>query len=624
MTSFLSDKNINYLQYELRQRYPENKWVQIQSSVRDAALVWFKQHSADLELVYQQYGIRGLNNKFIGDMIASAEYFDGTNEPVEQRNQLFDTDITDPNIVADQPMPYVTGVENPIFTFAAFSKGFDAKGKPEAKYIYRQKPNYGNYLSSSNPNGMHKQDFMEHTLAGPGNRSGNATKYSDYEGSDVSYKALMRPTEKSAYNITDSLSEVSGVLPDDARDTRSRYGRDGFNRLTTRYEDPDDLVQDFYNDEREVQVNDPSVFSRADFTKSADIPSNRNLYSSRINVPRQGNNLRELPNPYKQLNLQRFGSTFKRMNKDVVEGYNKGFDTGVGLVSKLKSKLTSIKSGFAGQTREADAAMLWNNAANAAQVSNGSPTMNEILNSAKSSNRNSSRGNTSYGQNYGSNMRKGIYNTEQPNNFPPAYAGYQLGTVVSQYDPESGSFVNFPNNTTSKTMKTLNQMTFGDVPVVTEMSQSEIAELGSRLYRKKDKPKRQRAPRQDGKCIPRQEYNEMFDDYPTNQPRAKFHLDQIYNTPESRINTIMDPVMGKSAMWRSQERSVLEIPCASMTGPQPNKASNRFSRAHFYPDGTADSWSVPGCNAFNSEPKRHAYPTRDFVPANYTTNYYQY
>jgi hypothetical protein len=450
--SFLSDKNINYLQYRLRQIYPENKWSAIQMSVREAAMIWFKQHSEDLQLVYQQHGIKGLNEKFISDLIASAEYFDNSIPPPQQQDQLFDSEIGDPNIVADQPMPYVSGVENPIFTFAAFSRSFDRMGNPKTEYIYRQKPSYG------------AEDFMSHTLQGPGQRSGNNTKYSDYEGP-------MKPSNKSAYNITDRFSTT------------------------------------------------------------------------------------KLP---------------------MTDKKSKGF------FSNLKDRLVS---GFtAGDSKEDD----------------------------------------EYGQDYGDTMKHNIYNTDQPKFFPNAYTGYKLGTMVNEYDPDSGSFIHYPNNLSTKTMKTLNQLSFGAVPVVTEMSQSEIAELGSRLYRQKDKPKRQRAPRQNGKCIPRQEYIELHDDYVTNQPRAKFHLDQIYNSPESRINTIMDPVMGKSALWRSQERSVLDIPCASMTGKQAAQSVDRYSRRTNYPDGTADSWAVPGCNSFNTEPQRQAYPTRDYVPAYYTTNYQLY
>ena len=573
--SFLSDKNINFLQYQLRQIYPENKWVQIQSSVREAALIWFKQHSADLSLVYQQHGIKGLNDKFISDMIASAEYFDGTSVPVGQQNQLFDTDVSDPNIVADQPMPYVTGVENPVFTFSAFTKGFDAKGNPESKYVYRQRPNYG-------PN-----NFLSHTLQGPGERSGAATNYSDYANSDgdnISYSSLMKPTEKSAYNITDSMN-LTAASPNAA------IARDRFNRLQTTYTDPDELVEDFYEDRG------------ADPSRSSDSLASQQRWraSGRQDIPQ---------------NLNQFIDGIASAAKD---GYQRGNIIGTSLFGRLREKLSGAKSGFAGPTREADSLILRYNVANY----NNADKMKHYLADMASKDGRTQNG-SQYSQNYGSNMRKDIYNSAQPKFSPPAYPGYQLGTIVDEYDPESGSYVPYPNNMTSKTMKTLNQLTFGDVPVVTEMSQSEIAELGSRLYRKKDKPRRQRAPRQDGKCIPRQEYNELFDDYPTNQVRAKFHLDQIYNTPESRINTIMDPVMGKSNMWRSQERSVLEIPCASMEGPRPNKASNRYSRQRDYPDGTADSWSVPGCNAFNSEPRRRAYPNRDFVPANYTTNYTQY
>jgi hypothetical protein len=557
--SFLSDKNINYLQYQLRQIYPEDKWVRIQSSVREAALIWFKQHSADLEMVYQQHGVRGLNGKFINDMVASAEYFDGTAPPVGQANQLFDTDVSDPNIVADQPMPYVTGVENPIFTFSAFSKGFDAKGNPEAKYVYRTKPSYG------------ANDLTSHTLQGPGERSGNVVKYSDFEGSDVSYKALMKPTMKSPYNITDSLNLTSDS-------PNASVARDGFNRQQTTFTDPDDLVEDYTDD---------------------------NSYQSH-GRPNQSRNFS---------NRDSYDASISDVASNIASSAKEGFQKGISFMGRIKERLSGNKDGFAGPTREADSLMLRYNVANTNYASKAKYLMEN--GAPKQSRQDGHR----YKQNYGENMKRSIYNTDQPKFAPPAYPGYSLGTIVDEYDADSGSYIPYPNNNTTNTMKTLNQLTFGDVPVVTEMSRDEIAILGSRLYRKKDKPQRQRAPRQDGKCIPRQEYNEQFDDYPTNQPRAKFHLDQIYATPESRINTIMDPVMGKSALWHSQERSVLDIPCSSMTGPSANKAANRYSRQRSYADGTSDSLSVPGCTAFNSVPTRRAYPNRDFVPANYTTNY---
>jgi hypothetical protein len=157
------------------------------------------------------------------------------------------------------------------------------------------------------------------------------------------------------------------------------------------------------------------------------------------------------------------------------------------------------------------------------------------------------------------------------------------------------------------------------------MSKDEIAVLGHKLLRQKDRMKRQRPPAVDGCGIPRREYIELHDDYPTNQVRAKFHLDQIYNTPESRINTILDPVMGKTAMWQSQERSMLEIPCSGMSALPQSKGSaiSRYERAHQYADGYADSLASPGCGSCNSVPRRQAYPTRDFVPTLYTTTYGQ-
>jgi hypothetical protein len=474
MTSFLSDKNINRLQYELRQIFPENKWTGIQSSVRDSARIWFSQHSETLQLIYQRDGLEGLNRKFISDMMASAEYFEHTNEPAYAQDQLFDTEISDPNIVADQPMPYVTGIENPMFTFSAFSKTYGAKGEPETQYIYREKPNYG----PRNP--------MSHTLQGPGPRRGPIRHYSDYG-----------PTDKSPYNITDRIS------------------------------------QGFRDCETCPQPQPP--------------PRTSNLrFRPQVSEPPKATNT---------------------------------------LISVAKHFLKPFKSPFGTRQTREDASY---------QISG----------------------------NYGPTMSENIYRTDQSKFFPNAYPGYKLGTMVDEYDSENGMYVPYPNNVTTNVTKTLNQLRFGDVPVVTEMSNAEIAQLGHQLYRQKDRPKRQRAPKVDGCGIPRQEFIELHDDYPTNQVRAKFHLDQIYNTPESRINTILDPVMGKTAMWQSQERSMLDIPCSSMDSVPAAFATDRYQRRK-YVDGYSDSLSVPGCSSCNSEPRRQAYPTRDFVPTLYTTSYDQ-
>ena len=488
MTSFLSDKNINRLQYQLRQIFPENKWVSIQSSVRDSARVWFSQHTDTLQLIYQRDGLEGLNKKFISDMMASAEYFEHTEEPAYAQDQLFDTEISDPNITADQPMPYVTGIQNPMFTFSTFTKSYDANGVPETKYIYREKPNYG------------APNFMSHTLQGPGPRRGPIKHYSDtdFQPSMANYE--------SPYNITDRLS------------------RQGF--------------KDCDNCQPRPQP--------------------------------QPSNLRFRPNIPQQVETNKSGNIV--------------LDVARRFLKPLKMPF----NGTAGRREDASA-----------QISG----------------------------NYGEMMNRNIYRTDQSKFFPNAYPGYQLGSMVDEYNSDNGRYVPYPNNVTTNVTKTLNQLRFGDVPVVTEMSNDEIAMLGHRLYRQKDRPKRQRAPAVDGCGIPRREYIELHDDYPTNQVRAKFHLDQIYNTPESRINTVLDPVMGKSAMWQSQERSVLEIPCSSMDrvphGFSENKAIDRYDAGRPYPDGYADSLSVPGCNSCNSEPRRQAYPTRDFVPALYTTTYGQ-
>lgn len=483
MTSFLSDKNISRLQYELRQLFPENKWVAIASSVRDSARVWFYQHTDTLQLIYQRDGLNGLNKKFISDMVASAEYFDNTNVPAYQQDQLFDTDISDPNIQADQPMPYTTGIENPLFTFTTFSKGWDASGTPETKYIYSQKPNYG------------EKNALSHTLQGPGNRRGPIKHYSDVSSNPQLSDALLQTKNNEQYNITDKIS-YQGF---DSQQKSSSQCKD-CNRVPMPYVRPSQQTMPTHKDD--------------------------------------SNLIRQIQKMF---------------------------------VKPFKNAFTS---------REDAAADIQSN---------------------------------NY---YGQQLSKNIYNTDKSKMFPNAFGGYTLGKMVDSYDSENGKFIPYPNNTTTNVMKTINQLQFGDVPIATEMSNDELAVLGHQLYRQKDRPKRQRPPQVDENGIPRREYFDLFDDYPTNQVRAKFHLDQIYNTPESRINTIMDPVMGRTAMWKSQERSVLDIPCSSMSGVQQKAGMGRT-----YPDGYADSYSTPGCRLTNSEPNRTAYPTRDFIPPRYTTNY---
>jgi hypothetical protein len=507
--SFLSDKNINKLQYELRQIFPENKWVAIQESVRSSALIWFKQHSDQLQLIYQRDGIEGLNRKFISDMVASAEYFDHTNAPDFQQNNLFDTDIGDPNIVADQPMPYVTGVENPMFVFSTFEKTHGANGQPETKFIYREKPSYGG-------DGSRYGNAVSHTLQGPGQRSGPIRHYSDTGSS------LFEVTNRDAFNIGERLTQgFKG----------SKQGFEGCKLCPSQQQQ---YMQ--YNVTPPMRPSSPYVSSMPTFTH-------------------------QLPPRYTPQNQQQ-----------------------PGLFSKIVNKIRGNRYPF--RTKEDDSLVITGN--------------------------------------YGENMSKDIYNSNQSKFFPNAYDGYQLGKYVEEYNPDDGNYVPYPNNVTTKTVKTINQLTFGDVPVAMEMSNDEIAELGHQLYRNKDIKKRQRAPKINGKCIPRQEFVDLHDDYPTNEVRAKFHLDQIYNTPESRINTILDPVMGKSNMWQSQERSVLEIPCGSMYKVPNAKSADRYTNTRRYADGYADSYAVPGCNSFNSEPRRQAYPNRDFIPARYTTTYGRY
>lgn len=558
--SFLSDKNINKLQYQLRQIFPENKWVAIQESVQSSALIWFKQHSDQLQLIYQRDGIEGLNKKFISDMIASAEYFDHTNAPDFQQNNLFDTDIGDPNIVADQPMPYVSGVENPMFVFSTFEKTYGANGQPETKLIYREKPSYG---GDGSPFGK----AVSHTLQGPGPRSGPVRHYSD-----TGY--LPQVTNRDAFNIGERLTQ-------------------GFNPGTSCKLCPSNQQQNYvaYKASPNRYNITPPMPSTSPYY--SDMPTYANgsypYDQPQLGFSQRGNKIQNdyRPDPYQPTynSGQIPDSGMHGMNQK----YNQlGYTSSVqqpGMISKILNKIRGNRHPFS--TKEDDSLVITGN--------------------------------------YGENMSKNIYNTAQSKFFPNAYDGYKLGKKVEEYSPDDGDYVPYPNNVMTKTVKTINQLTFGDVPVAMEMSNDQIAELGHQLYRNKDTKKRQRAPRQNGKCIPRQEYVDLHDDYPTNQVRAKFHLDQIYNTPESRINTILDPVMGKSNMWMSQERSTLEIPCGGMSRvPGAPKASDRYTNTRVYADGFADSYAVPGCNAFNSVPRRQAYPNRDFVPARYTTTYGRY
>lgn len=588
MSSFLSDKNINHLQYQLRQIFPENKWTAIQYSTRDSVLNWYKQHVDQLQLVYYRDGIEGLNKRFIADMIASAEYFDNTDVPAYQQDQLFDTDISDPNIVADQPMPYVRGIEQPQFVFSTVEKTHEANGEPSTRYIYREKPSYG------------KRNEISHTLQGPGKRNGTIKHYSDTDGTFLSNaksrsgnNSLFPVTNRDAFNIADRFGKIRGNNASDVTHYKDAQIVQGFNPG----------VPSCKYCPNSNPNNRPSHLQRNPPQQTPPPPPSYNPY--KVGLPNLGSGLVSMPaTSLYTANMPTYAGYprqgYSPYNEPPPVPYNGGGQgqhpphsnpsinkkpySGDSILSKITKKFTGNRYPF--RTKEDDSAVVSGN--------------------------------------YGEQMSRHIYNSSQSKYFPNAYEGYKLGKFVEERSADDGDYVPYPNNVTTDIRKTLNQLSFGDVPVVTEMSDDQIAELGSQLYRNKDRVKRQRAPKMDGRCIPRQEYIELHDDYPTNEVRAKFHLDQIYNTPESRINTIIDPVMGKSNMWMSQERSVLDIPCASMTRVPVARASDRYSNTRSYADGFADSYAVPGCNSFNSEPRRNAYPNRDFIPARYTTTYGRY
>lgn len=102
MTSFLSDENINYLQYELRKIYPENKWMEIQMSIKQIVISWYKANPA-LDLIYYEQGITGLNRKFLEQISLEKIYSDSIQNDIYY-NSLFNG-IPDPSIDPFQRMP---------------------------------------------------------------------------------------------------------------------------------------------------------------------------------------------------------------------------------------------------------------------------------------------------------------------------------------------------------------------------------------------------------------------------------------------------------------------------------------------------------------------------------------
>jgi hypothetical protein len=119
MPSFLSNENINYLKYELRKIYPEDRWADIQDHTREIVLTWFKMHP-QLIIVYEQHGVNGLNRKFLSDVYQSPAFISNPsvldqdnvlyNREIDQHAQSdnFFMDAADPNIEQNQDMPRIT------------------------------------------------------------------------------------------------------------------------------------------------------------------------------------------------------------------------------------------------------------------------------------------------------------------------------------------------------------------------------------------------------------------------------------------------------------------------------------------------------------------------------------
>lgn len=130
MTSFLSDKNINYLRYKLRQIMGENQWNNISENLFTYAHRWFRIHSESLELIYRTEGLKGLNNAFIEDMIRS-DMFNCRSIP-EVGN--FDGNPADPNTVIDQPRDTLYGTKPPYFLGMNLNR--TDPYSPDATYYY--------------------------------------------------------------------------------------------------------------------------------------------------------------------------------------------------------------------------------------------------------------------------------------------------------------------------------------------------------------------------------------------------------------------------------------------------------------------------------------------------------
>lgn len=177
----------------------------------------------------------------------------------------------------------------------------------------------------------------------------------------------------------------------------------------------------------------------------------------------------------------------------------------------------------------------------------------------------------------GNNLDNAIYNQYMPGNTPK----------TSNYFP-------YGNCGNSNTKKVLTQLRFGDVPVVSTLDAEELSLLGSKLYRAKHRPMRDRLANN-------AEETELNDDVFARKTRERFYLDEIYNVPESQITTVRNPRLEKSGLTRNMTRSNFEQPC---TKQYTNRLGNQF-----IPNDSAGS-----CGKYNT---MQAYPAKDFVPTKF-------
>lgn len=493
MNSFLSESNINYLKYQLRKKYPENNWKEIQDDIKSYIIEWFKEHPQNM-IIAQNSGTKGLNEKFLDDIIRSRMFVDcptsiemvnkGTtyddisyskcNSSVLGESHLFMGGV-DPNIENQQFMPVMT----------EWPKKITQRGN---NYEIPQYNLYStNINGSTHPNNLSNYNSREYTtgISSPYAEPPRDTDTNFYPHRKSTIFDGSTPfTSKKSFINHKKKQPFSGTLNQGT--SLGSFGQEP--SPYTRFSDTANLA-----------------------TQSMGKPWNHGQYKDRVNYGLDQVN----PNWSQDFNLNRI---------DISGTYDAAGIRGIG--SRFYSNDMSTKIGESVKTLRSD--QILNNEAN--KWFTGGPLDNAVYNTPQNINR-------------------------------PNHSNY------------------FPyDNRGSVVKNTLTQMKFGDVPVVSSLDANELTLLGHQLYRMNHRPKLD-------KVVNWPEYNEPFDDQFTVNTRERFHLDEIYNTPESQISTANDPIFGRSRLIKDQSRKQHELPLFNAEFiPYPNKdyVISRYDQSNIF------------------------------------------